>query len=354
MQVFAVFCRTFQQWLNKIVRLRLRAGVSMRMKFQPYLKQYTLMMIRGPKQSVLRVRVPAFLLLAVPLFFAAVCLFAYLFYFRSVSSDQSNRQLQTLLAMQQTNHLNEVTDKDQAIEQLQKELLRLSEQAEQLDARMEDIRKLEEEMKRLTGLGGNAASPSLTGQTGVGGRSRDVTDEDVDKLIADTDTHYQTINSEMDSLFDALSKTKESVLEQQHQLDVTPTIWPVDSRSITSPFGMRRDPFSYTLVYHSGIDIGAPSGEAVYAGASGTVSSTGFDSTHGNNIIVNHGNGLKTWYMHLSKIETAKGDPVKKGQVIGRVGSTGRSTGPHLHYEVLKDNTSIDPKPYLKGDRKEE
>jgi murein DD-endopeptidase MepM/ murein hydrolase activator NlpD len=325
------------------------------------MKHYTLMMIRDPKQSVLRVRIPVFLLLVVPLLFTAACILAYLFYFRSVSYDETNKRLQSTLTGHISDHLIEVSGKDQTIERLQGELLQLSEQAEQLDVRMEELRQLEEEMKRLTGLGqlpvnGKALSAQSPAEaaSGIGGRSREVTEADEEQLITDTRAHYETIYSEMETLYGDLSKTKESVLEQLRELEFTPTIWPLDSRTITSPFGMRRDPFSYSMVYHSGLDIGASTGSPVYAAASGKVTFTGSDSQHGNNIIIDHGNGLKTWYMHLSKIETAKGDAVKKGQQIGKVGSTGRSTGPHLHYEVLKNGSSVDPKSYLKSARKEE
>ena len=86
----------------------------------------------------------------------------------------------------------------------------------------------------------------------------------------------------------------------------------------------------------------------------GKVVSTGKDIYHGNNIVIEHSKGLRTWYMHLNKILVNKGDSVEKGSSIGLVGSTGRSTGPHLHYEVLKNGESIDPKPYLKAIRKDE
>jgi murein DD-endopeptidase MepM/ murein hydrolase activator NlpD len=117
---------------------------------------------------------------------------------------------------------------------------------------------------------------------------------------------------------------------------------------------MRRDPFTFSMVYHSGLDIGAKTGTPVHAAADGRVSITDYDSYHGNNIVIDHGNGLKTWYMHLSKIGVEKGEEITKSQEIGLVGSTGRSTGPHLHYEVLKDNKSVDPNTYLKGARKDE
>lgn len=325
------------------------------MKLRLRLKHYNVMMIRDPKQSVLRIKIPAFLLVAIPVLFAGLCIYAYFSSYRVISYDRSNKELLGMLNGQKTEYQTEVSGKDQTIEHLQEELLKLSERAEELDTRMEEIRKVEDEMKKIVGLNpDSAASSSGDGYTGMGGNSRPVTDGDTDKLIQDTSSHYESIKGDMNSLHDHLNDTLAKVQEQQRLLDHIPSIWPVDSRTITSPFGMRRDPFSFAVVYHSGMDIGAPTGSSVYAGASGTVSSTGSDAYHGLNIIVDHGNGLKTWYMHLSKILVNKNDMVQKGQIIGQVGSTGRSTGSHLHYEMIKNGESIDPKPYLKGARKEE
>lgn len=331
----------------------------MRVKLQ--LKHYTVMLIRDPRQSVLRLRIPVLAMIATPLLFAGACAWAYYSTYHAASAKQANQDLITALNQQAKEYQSDVSGKDMTIDHLQEELLRLSQQAGELDAKMNEIRKLEEEMQRLTGLGPvspeqantlkQAADPAASG---IGGSSRAITNADTDELIAETATHYNTILDSMESLYNQMNDTKAKVLEQQKKLEHTPTIWPVDSRTITSPFGMRRDPFSFTMVYHSGLDIGAKTGAPVFSTAAGTVSTTGFDSYHGNNIVINHGNGLKTWYMHLSKIGVNEGDEITKGQLIGQVGSTGRSTGPHLHYEVLKDNKSVDPNTYLKSARKEE
>jgi murein DD-endopeptidase MepM/ murein hydrolase activator NlpD len=111
---------------------------------------------------------------------------------------------------------------------------------------------------------------------------------------------------------------------------------------------LRKDPFTYRPSFHSGYDISARANSEVSVTADGIVRLTGYDSERGNHILVDHGSGLSTWYMHLNKILVQKGDPLTKAQVIGLVGSTGRSTGYHLHYEVLQDEVSIDPQPYLK------
>ncbi|MEO6913153.1 MAG: peptidoglycan DD-metalloendopeptidase family protein [Candidatus Baltobacteraceae bacterium] len=122
--------------------------------------------------------------------------------------------------------------------------------------------------------------------------------------------------------------------------------WPV-SGTITSPFGMRRNPFGSGLEFHQGLDIAAPTGTTVTAAASGTIISAGWYGGYGNYILIDHGGGLSTGYGHLSQIFVAAGQNVQRGQAIGAVGSTGASTGPHLHFEVRIGGKPVDPAPRL-------
>jgi murein DD-endopeptidase MepM/ murein hydrolase activator NlpD len=128
--------------------------------------------------------------------------------------------------------------------------------------------------------------------------------------------------------------------------DTMPYIWPVRGQ-ISAGFGQRLDPFSGEGVNHSGVDIRAPYGTRVEAAGDGIVLETGFDSGYGNAIVLDHGFGMTTKYGHLSKIFVVVGQEVKRGQVIGAVGMTGRTTGPHLHYEVMVNDTPVNPMKYL-------
>ncbi|MDQ2681700.1 MAG: peptidoglycan DD-metalloendopeptidase family protein [Candidatus Eremiobacteraeota bacterium] len=118
--------------------------------------------------------------------------------------------------------------------------------------------------------------------------------------------------------------------------------WPVTG-TITSPFGMRRSPFGSGLEFHQGLDIAAPTGTTVTAAAAGTIISAGWYGGYGNYILIDHGGGLSTGYGHLSQIFVAAGQSVQRGQAIGAVGSTGASTGPHLHFEVRVNGKPVDP-----------
>jgi murein DD-endopeptidase MepM/ murein hydrolase activator NlpD len=133
----------------------------------------------------------------------------------------------------------------------------------------------------------------------------------------------------------------------------TPSIWPVYGK-LESGVGGRRNPFGGRgFEYHEGQDIDAAYGTPVQVAAGGKVTIAGWLRGYGNVVYVDHGNGLSTRYGHLSEIDVTVGQTVTQGQKIGLVGSTGRSTGPHLHYEVRINNQPVDPKPYLPGAEKQ-
>jgi murein DD-endopeptidase MepM/ murein hydrolase activator NlpD len=136
------------------------------------------------------------------------------------------------------------------------------------------------------------------------------------------------------------------VQRRQALAAATPTIWPAQGW-LTDAFGRRSDPFTGEQEFHSGLDISTERGQSVYATADGTVQSAGPAGAYGNMITVDHGFGLVTRYAHLQAFKVAAGDTVHRGQVIGLVGSTGRSTGDHVHYEVLANGQTLNPLRFL-------
>jgi murein DD-endopeptidase MepM/ murein hydrolase activator NlpD len=117
----------------------------------------------------------------------------------------------------------------------------------------------------------------------------------------------------------------------------------------SSPYGVRVDPFLHVPAMHTGIDFRGTFGEPIHATAAGTVTSAGWSGGYGQMVEVDHGNGLATRYGHLSEIDVKVGQNIRIGQVVGRLGSTGRSTGPHLHYETRVDGEAVDPQKFLKA-----
>ncbi len=139
-------------------------------------------------------------------------------------------------------------------------------------------------------------------------------------------------------------KSYEAVLRER---GYTPTIWPVNGK-LEGGFGGRRNPFGGAgWEFHSGQDIEADPGAPVVSGASGRVTFIGWQNGYGQLVVVDHGGGLTTRYAHLSHIDVAMDQVVSRGQLVGKVGSTGRSTGPHLHYEVRINDQPVNPLPYL-------
>jgi murein DD-endopeptidase MepM/ murein hydrolase activator NlpD len=117
----------------------------------------------------------------------------------------------------------------------------------------------------------------------------------------------------------------------------------------SSPYGVRVDPFLHVPAMHTGIDFRGTYGEPAHATAAGTVTSAGWSGGYGQMVEIDHGNGLATRYGHLSEIDVKVGQSIRIGQVVGRIGSTGRSTGPHLHYETRVDGEAVDPQKFLKA-----
>lgn len=123
--------------------------------------------------------------------------------------------------------------------------------------------------------------------------------------------------------------------------------WPVRGY-ITSPYGYRTDPFTGARLFHTGLDIGVPLGTPVRAAMDGRVSVTGYDTNSGNYVIISHHSGYKTFYGHLNLIRVTQGTYVKTGDRIGDAGSTGLSTGSHLHFTVFKNGVTVNPRPLIK------
>ncbi|WP_349513189.1 M23 family metallopeptidase [Erythrobacter sp. NFXS35] len=126
-----------------------------------------------------------------------------------------------------------------------------------------------------------------------------------------------------------------------------PSRMPLEGAQLTSGYGMRTHPVLGGRRRHNGIDLAAPTGTPVYATADGIIGRADWFSSYGLYISIDHGADMETRYAHLSRLAVAAGDNVKKGDLIGYVGSTGRSTGPHLHYEVRIDGLAVSPIPYM-------
>ena len=128
-----------------------------------------------------------------------------------------------------------------------------------------------------------------------------------------------------------------------------PSTKPISAFTFTSAFGVRSDPFRGSAAMHAGVDLASPTGTPIYATADGVVDRAEWFGGYGNMVEIDHGKSIATRYGHMSKIVAHSGQRVRRGELIGYVGSTGRSTGPHLHYEVRIDGRAVNPIPFLQS-----
>ena len=215
-------------------------------------------------------------------------------------------------------------------QRLRKENDRQRQALQNLNNRVNAVEDTSRKLAEVSGVEKEAAAPS-----GQGGPARPVNSA---AALAALEAKTEKLEREM--------RMYESFLRSR---GVIPSIWPVFGR-LESGVGGRRNPFTGRgHEYHEGQDIDAAWGTPVEVAAAGKVTIAGWQRGYGNVVYVDHGSGLSTRYGHLSKINVSVGQTVNTGDILGLVGSTGRSTGPHLHYEVRINNQPVDPKPYLPG-----
>lgn len=241
--------------------------------------------------------------------------------------------------------------------QQQEHILFLAKQTQSLNEQLASVRDLDTSIRVMMDLDVPASEPvSLAagvGSLAVGSDIRGSTVVQGTSLAATLLRTQQTIEQIRESIpetEDSLKDLENKVQLQRAKEMATPSIRPTNG-TITSGFGYRRSPFGVAREFHTGIDISAPRGTQIYAAATGTVVMATYSGGYGNVIFIDHGFGFSTVYAHLSRIDVKVGQAVTKGQSIGLVGSTGRSTAPHLHYEVRVNGTAVNPYSYLTGGR---
>ena len=160
--------------------------------------------------------------------------------------------------------------------------------------------------------------------------------------LSNPDDTFGLLRSLLEGLESRLQSVRSNVDKRNALANATPSIWPAQGW-LTSTMGPRTDPLTGGADYHSGLDIAGDKGQPVYATAAGVVTQAGYSGGYGNLIVIDHGFGLETRYGHLSSFLAHTGDHVKRGEMIARLGSTGRTTGNHLHYEVMANGRLLNP-----------
>ena len=233
----------------------------------------------------------------------------------------------------------------------------LQEQAAQLDEMRDLVKSIEKDGKVIRGFLGVEKRQEGGGGKGQGGFTAD---DHLPQLAFDeaprTRTLTETKNRSASSLLEQTRRVKENLQEllqvmreQRDRLDHTPSIVPVDSETycFSSGFGWRQSPFTGQREFHSGLDISDSEGTPIIAPANGVVLEAGSSRYMGIYLRLGHGRGCTTSYSHLSRFNVKPGDKVKRGQVLGLMGNTGNSTGPHLHYRIEVNEKDVNPRSYI-------
>ncbi|WP_019636048.1 M23 family metallopeptidase [Paenibacillus fonticola] len=338
----------------------------MKFGFKRKKQRYTVLFVPEGSQPVFRLKMNSTYLLAIISAAALLLLTAIILFTLNQTRAVKIASLEAKLSSSSELLQTTVSDKEQEIDRLLFQLVELSEKSKTLETKMTELEKLEAELKSITNgerAGGEIHSASsdsrenaLTKQDteGMGGELIPLTDDDIDALIQETKESISASLEGLPVLQARLQQTKDAVTEYKEMMRILPTFWPTDSLKTTSPFGKRPDPFTGRLTLHNGLDIKGNVGDPIYAAADGSVTDTGYSSSRGNYVSIRHPSGLETHYLHMDEVSTTKGAKLKQGDKIGTLGSTGRSTGPHLHFEVVKNGVMVDPELYLIKPEKEE
>ncbi len=221
------------------------------------------------------------------------------------------------------------------IEDLEKQLSKLKE----FDKKIRIIANLEREQETTPFIGIKSPSPSDI-------RDKLKKEKDDAGLVQQMRSDIERLQSEAVSREDSLSELEKLLQVKREMLTHTPSVWPVQGW-VTSGFGYRTNPFTGLTQMHEGLDISNRVGTSVVAPANGIISDVGSDIAHGKVVVIFHGFGMTSRYSHLNKVLVRVGQRVKRGDKIAELGMTGKTTGPHLHYEVKLNGISVNPARYI-------
>ena len=319
--------------LSNLIRLWHKAIAKLQTKGlrKPDNREYTLMIVPHQGESVIRLRLPirfvkASIVVGCVLTVAAT---GFLINYRHTVNSADAEKTELL-------RLREVTGYQYAqLEQLAKKTASLQEDVGRLNLLDVEIRRMvDSEATPVSRSGGRSVRYS-----GQGGAVTEPNVDQLNSLVADLES---TVKIREKSLADL----KQRVSQHNARQAVTPSIWPTNG-DVTSRFGWRSSPFGWGSDWHPGIDIANDSGTAIMATANGQVIMSGWYGGYGKCVQIDHGNGIVSLYGHNSQNVVAEGSMVKKGEVIAYMGSTGASTGSHVHYEIRVNGTAVNPANFL-------
>jgi murein DD-endopeptidase MepM/ murein hydrolase activator NlpD len=295
---------------------------------------FTLMIIPRRKSAVTKISLSSTLIRGLLIvFILAVLLTLYMVYdYASIKRDKAELARLRIETVEQSQQLQELALKiDEFADRI--------EEFNQFDKKLRIVAnyQIARDKKMLLGIGGSGNAKI---------KIKDLLDQDQVNLVSGMRKSISQLNEDANVMEKSFTELLNFLREQKSLLAATPSIWPVKGW-VTSGFGSRKSPFSSGGEFHGGIDIATRMGKEVIAPADGFVVELAPQAQDGNMIKVDHGHGIMTSYSHLSKFATKLGSRVKKGDILGYVGTTGRSTGYHLHYAVFLNKIPVNPRRYL-------
>jgi murein DD-endopeptidase MepM/ murein hydrolase activator NlpD len=220
----------------------------------------------------------------------------------------------------------------------------------QLEGELTRLRELDRKLRVVAGLDAGDEQGARLAQGGAETLSRtallDAVRKETGRLADWVTRDLEALGHEITSRERSFRELKDLLEAKRSVLASTPTVWPVKGL-ITAGYGYRVSPFTGQREMHEGLDIAAPHGTPILATANGVVSFVGSLAAFGNVVFINHGHGFTTFYAHTSSIRVKEGQQVKRGQIVASVGTSGRTTGPHVHYEVQVNGATVNPLKYI-------
>jgi murein DD-endopeptidase MepM/ murein hydrolase activator NlpD len=300
-------------------------------------KTFTLIVVPDDNREVKRFRIQKRYLLQVGgavLFLAAIILAGTIHYFSVAADASENRGLR---------------EENLA---LKGQLKSIRERIEHIGSTLDRVERFDQKLRAITLLSDPQRNLAMGPTENEPGTQVPASGDNQFTRLATTD-NPKALSQRLDKLSAEATRQEQSLQElqayfqdQKSLLASTPSTWPARGW-VTSDFGHRLDPYTADKVMHSGLDIAGPHGKEVNAPSDGTVVFAGLEGGYGNVLVIDHGYGIKTRYGHLASIKVKPGEKVKRGQHIAAMGNTGRSTGPHLHYEVRVNGLPQNPRKFI-------
>lgn len=296
-------------------------------------KRFTIMIIPHSEKEAVTLNIPVYIFKAISVALVAVSVFSIMFIMQYYEYKEEAQYAQR----------SKIENKS-----LTREFAAVAKDAIELKEKVARIEELDMEIRKQ-----NEFDPtkSFFAEQNVRALAGDLSDDKskvtASSMIAqEAQGAVQVIKESLGDREESLEDLQILIEQRNRELSVVPSIWPTSGRMV-SGFGYRKDPFTFRTEFHTGIDVSNSRSTPIYAAADGYVSYTKYEGSYGYNVLINHSPSVNTRYAHLTSYAVKPGDYVKKGQLIAYMGSSGRATGPHLHYEVIVNGKAVDPYKYL-------